>query len=71
MKAADMIIDIGLRLVLWRNLVTQEGTYEEILKCDSLTAKYLNGRKNLCSQKKIENINFVEIKLEKETTFKI
>jgi excinuclease UvrABC ATPase subunit len=44
---------------------------KKILKCDSLTAKYLNGRKNLCSQKKIENINFVEIKGARETTFKI
>jgi excinuclease ABC subunit A len=41
MKAADMIIDIGG--VPWRNL-TLKGTYEEILKCDSLTAKYLNGK---------------------------
>lgn len=43
MKAADMIIDIGPEAgTLGGNLVAQ-GTYPEILKADSLTAKYLNG----------------------------
>jgi excinuclease ABC subunit A len=43
MKAADMIIDIGPEAgTLGGNLVAQ-GTYEEILKSDSLTAQYLNG----------------------------
>lgn len=43
MKAADMIIDIGPEAgTLGGDLVAQ-GTYEEILKADSLTAKYLNG----------------------------
>ena len=43
MKQADMIIDIGPEAgTLGGNLVAQ-GTFEEILKSDSLTAKYLNG----------------------------
>ena len=43
MKQADMIIDIGPEAgTLGGNLVAQ-GTYNEILKSNSLTAKYLNG----------------------------
>ena len=43
MKQADMIIDIGPEAgTLGGNLVAQ-GTFDEILKSDSLTAKYLNG----------------------------
>ena len=43
MKHADMIIDIGPEAgTLGGNLVAQ-GTFDEILKSDSLTAKYLNG----------------------------
>jgi excinuclease ABC subunit A len=52
MKAADMIIDIGPEAgTLGGNLVAQ-GTYEEILKSDSLTAKYLNGDMEISVPKK-------------------
>ena len=47
MKAADMIIDIGPEAgTLGGNLVAQ-GTYEEILKSDSLTSRYLNGKEKI------------------------
>jgi excinuclease ABC subunit A len=43
MKAADMIIDIGPEAGTYGGNLVAQGTYEEILKSDSLTAKYLNG----------------------------
>ncbi len=43
MKAADMIIDIGPEAGTFGGKLVAQGTYEEILKADSLTAKYLNG----------------------------
>ena len=63
MKAADMIIDIGPEAgTLGGNLVAQ-GTYEEILKSTSLTAKYLNGDLEIAVPKKRRSFkNFIEIK---------
>jgi excinuclease ABC subunit A len=47
MKAADRIIDIGPEAgTLGGNLVAQ-GTYKEILKSDSLTSRYLNGKEKI------------------------
>ncbi|HEX8269020.1 MAG TPA: excinuclease ABC subunit UvrA [Flavobacterium sp.] len=43
MKAADMIIDIGPEAGTFGGNLVAQGTFEEILKSDSLTAKYLNG----------------------------
>lgn len=43
MKAADEIIDIGPEAGTFGGEVVAQGTYGEILKADSLTAKYLNG----------------------------
>ncbi len=42
MKAADYIIDIGPEAGTFGGNVVAEGTYNELLKSDSLTAKYLN-----------------------------
>ena len=63
MKAADMIIDIGPEAgTLGGNLVAQ-GTYDEILKSSSLTAKYLNGDLEITVPKKRRSFkNFIEIK---------
>ena len=63
MKAADMIIDIGPEAgTLGGNLVAQ-GTYNEILKSTSLTAKYLNGDLEIAVPKKRRSFkNFIEIK---------
>ncbi|MFV8375442.1 excinuclease ABC subunit UvrA [Flavobacterium sp. LB1P71] len=63
MKAADMIIDIGPEAgTLGGNLVAQ-GTYDEILKSTSLTAKYLNGDLEITVPKKRRIFkNFIEIK---------
>ena len=43
MKAADMIIDIGPEAGTHGGELVAQGTFAEILKSDSLTAKYLNG----------------------------
>ena len=43
MKQADSIIDIGPEAGTHGGNLVAQGTYEEILKSDSLTAKYLNG----------------------------
>ena len=63
MKAADMIIDIGPEAgTLGGNLVAQ-GTFEEILKSASLTAKYLNGGLEISVPKKRRTFkNYIEIK---------
>lgn len=42
MKAADVIIDIGPEAGSYGGSVVAEGSFQEILKSDSLTAKYLN-----------------------------
>ena len=63
MKAADMIIDIGPEAgTLGGNLVAQ-GTFEEILKSTSLTAKYLNGDLEISVPKKRRSFkNYIQIK---------
>jgi excinuclease ABC subunit A len=40
---ADMIIDIGPEAGSFGGELVAQGTFEEILKSTSLTAKYLNG----------------------------
>ncbi len=44
MKASDMIIDIGPEAGTNGGYLVAQGTYDEILKADSLTARYLNGK---------------------------
>jgi excinuclease ABC subunit A len=45
MKAADSIIDIGPEAGTFGGEIVAEGCFTEILKSDSLTAQYLDGRK--------------------------
>ncbi|QAA80381.1 excinuclease ABC subunit UvrA [Aequorivita sp. H23M31] len=52
MKAADEIIDIGPEAGTFGGEVVAQGTYDEILKSDSLTAKYLNGEMEIEIPKK-------------------
>ena len=47
MKAADMIIDIGPEAGTFGGDIVAEGTFEEILKSNSLTAHYLNNTKRI------------------------
>ena len=52
MKAADMITDIGPEAGTLGGHLVAQGTYDEILKSDSLTAKYLNGDLEIAVPKK-------------------
>ena len=52
MKMADMIIDIGPEAGSYGGQLVAQGTYNEILKSDSLTAKYLNGDLEISVPKK-------------------
>jgi excinuclease ABC subunit A len=52
MKSADMIIDIGPEAGTFGGELVAQGTYDEILKSDSLTAKYLNGELEISVPKK-------------------
>ena len=51
MKAADYIIDIGPEAGTHGGEVVAAGTYEQLLKADTLTGKYLSGRLAMKSQK--------------------
>ncbi|MCF6132189.1 excinuclease ABC subunit UvrA [Flavobacterium wongokense] len=63
MKAADRIIDIGPEAGTFGGELVAEGTFDEILKSDSLTAKYLNGKLEITIPKKRRTSkNFIEIK---------
>ncbi|MEK8179803.1 excinuclease ABC subunit UvrA [Flavobacterium buctense] len=63
MKAADRIIDIGPEAGTFGGELVAEGTFDEILKANSLTAKYLNGQLEISvPQKRRRSNNFIEIK---------
>ena len=63
MKQADSIIDIGPEAGTFGGELVAEGTFTEILKADSLTAKYLNGELEISVPKKRrKSNNFIEIK---------
>ncbi len=63
MKAADRIIDIGPEAGTFGGELVAEGNFAEILKADSLTAKYLNGQLEISVPKKRrKSNNFIEIK---------
>ncbi|MFN3754814.1 excinuclease ABC subunit UvrA [Flavobacterium sp.] len=63
MKAADRIIDIGPEAGTFGGELVAEGTFEEILQAESLTAKYLNGQLEISVPKKRrKSNNFIEIK---------
>ncbi|HNP33181.1 MAG TPA: excinuclease ABC subunit UvrA, partial [Flavobacterium sp.] len=63
MKAADRIIDIGPEAGTFGGELVAEGTFDDILKSDSLTAKYLNGKLEIeVPKKRRTSKNFIEIK---------
>jgi excinuclease ABC subunit A len=63
MKASDMIIDIGPEAGTHGGNLVAQGTYDEILKSDSLTSQYLNGNLEISVPKKRRPFkNHIEIK---------
>lgn len=62
MKAADQIIDIGPEAGTFGGELVAQGDYASILKSDSLTAQYLNGKMEIEIPKKRRSYkNFIEI----------
>ncbi|MCC9073819.1 excinuclease ABC subunit UvrA [Flavobacterium sp. F-65] len=62
MKAADMIIDIGPEAGTFGGELVAQGTYDEILKSSSLTAKYLNGDLEIAVPKhRRKSKNYVQV----------
>jgi len=62
MKAADMIIDIGPEAGTLGGKLVAQGTYSEILKADSLTAQYLNGKMEIAIPKSRRKwVNYIDI----------
>lgn len=62
MKAADRIIDIGPEAGTHGGQLVAEGNFNEILKADSLTAKYLNGEMEIAvPQKRRKFKNHIEV----------
>ena len=64
MLAADHLVDIGPRAGAFGGSVVSAGTPAEVLKSDSETAQYLNGKKNIAipEETRIGNGNFIELK---------
>ncbi len=63
MQAADQIIDIGPEAGTHGGEVVAAGTLDEILKSDSLTAKYLNGSMEIpLPRKRRPNKYYIDIK---------
>ena len=62
MKAADYIIDIGPKAGTFGGHIVAEGSYNDILKSDSLTAKYLTEEFEIETPKTRRNSkNFIQI----------
>ena len=62
MKAADYIIDIGPEAGTNGGEVVFQGTYEELLKADTLTGKYLNQKLEIeIPNKRIKPKNFLKV----------
>jgi excinuclease ABC subunit A len=71
MKASDMIIDIGPEAGTHGGQLVAQGTFNEILTSDSLTADYLSGRKSIEVPKRRRSYkNYIEIKGARENNLK-
>ena len=71
MKAADMIIDIGPEAGTFGGELVAQGTYDEILKSDSLTSQYLNGKLEIeVPKKRRTSKSYIEILGARENNLK-
>lgn len=71
MKAADYIIDIGPEAGTNGGEVVFEGTYQELLKADTLTAKYLNGKMEIeVPKNRLKSPNYLKILGARENNLK-
>lgn len=71
MKAADEIIDIGPEAGVLGGKLVAQGSFNDILKTDTLTAKYLNGDLEIKVPAKRRPVkNYIEIKGARENNLK-
>ena len=71
MKAADYIIDIGPEAGTHGGDLVAEGTYKQILKANSLTSKYLNGKMEIeVPKKRRTSKSYIELKGARENNLK-
>lgn len=71
MRAADEIIDIGPEAGVQGGALVGQGSFSEILKSDTLTAKYLNGTLKIEVPKKRRPVkNYIEVKGARENNLK-
>jgi excinuclease ABC subunit A len=71
MKSADMIIDIGPEAGTFGGELVAQGTYDEILKSDSLTSQYLNGKLEIeVPKKRRTSKSYIEILGARENNLK-
>lgn len=71
MKAADYIIDIGPEAGTHGGEIVFEGNYEQLLKSETLTAQYLNGKMKIeIPNKRIPFKSYIEIKGARENNLK-
>jgi excinuclease ABC subunit A len=71
MKAADVIIDIGPEAGTHGGELVAQGSYDEILKSNSLTSLYLNGKLEISvpTKRRISK-NYIEVKGARENNLK-
>lgn len=64
MLASDYLVDIGPRAGVHGGEIVVSGTPKEVMKADTETAKYLNGKKTMAveKEKRAGNGKFIEIK---------
>lgn len=71
MRAADEIIDIGPEAGVHGGELVAQGTFDKIVKADTLTARYLNGTLEIEVPEKRRPVkNYVEIKGARENNLK-
>lgn len=71
MRSADHIIDIGPEAGTHGGEIVFEGNYKELLKADTLTGKYLNGKMEIeVPKKRLPFKNYIEIKGARENNLK-
>ncbi len=63
MKAADFIVDIGPAAGIHGGEIVAAGTYKDILKASTLTAKYLSGKKKIAIPKIRREGNGLELSI--------
>ena len=61
MEAADFIVDIGPQAGKYGGEVVFSGTMKQLMKSDTLTAKYLNGQKEIKYYKRRPQDNWIQI----------